>query len=369
MKKFIFSSITILFLMVIGSVTAGEVLVGSITPLTGRLAVYGHGFQQAMLVAVDEVNASGGIKGDTLTIVFEDNHSTSKGSVSAMRQLTAIDRLPLIFGPAASSNFLAVCPMAQENKTILLGAESAAAAITKCGSYVFRVFPSDLLQSIGVAELANSLGYSEVVLTYINNDWGIGLAEAFKTEFLTSGGKIIDELAHGERRTDYRTEIFRMKRHNPEAIVNLSYIKEGAVILKQGYEAGLNVQWLMGSASRSEKLVKLAGEASEGVIGTYPAFSRETPQYKGFKTGWEKKYPEKAPPIFGEYNYDMVKMTALALNSASSYNADDIKAALIKVSQGYIGATGDKSFDKNGDVGVSYSRWTVKDGSITDYME
>ncbi|MBU0972398.1 MAG: ABC transporter substrate-binding protein [Proteobacteria bacterium] len=365
MKKFVLGSI--LFLFLTSGAVAGEIKVGSVTPLTGKLAVYGEGFQQAMLVAVEEINAAGGIKGDPLTIVFEDNNSTSKGSVSAIRKLITIDKLPVIFGPAASSNFLAVCPIAQNNKTVLIGAESAAEAITKCGSHVFRVFPSDLLQGIGVAELTHSLGYTEVVLTYVNNDWGVGLAEVFKTEFQKSGGKIIEELPHGEGKTDYRSEIFRMKRHNAKAIVNLTYIKEGATILKQAHEAGLKVQWLMGSASKSPKLVSLAGAASEGIIGTYPTFSQETAPYKAFKTLWEKKYPGKKIPVFGEYNYDMVKLTALALNASASLEADDIQQALIKVSQGYMGTTGDKSFDENGDVGASYGRWTVKDGKITDY--
>ena len=367
MKKFIFNSIALLFLISTGSAMAGDISVGSVTPLTGKLAVYGEGFQQAMLLAADEINAAGGIKGNNLKIVFEDNNSTSKGSVSAIRKLITIDKLPLIFGPASSSNFLAVCPIAQDNKTILLAAESAAAAITKCGSYVFRVFPSDLLQGVGVAELTNSLGYKEVVLTYVNNDWGVGLAEVFKAEFTASGGKIIDELPHAEGKTDYRSEILRMKRHNPKAIVNLTYIKEGATILKQAYETGLNVQWLMGSASKSPKLIDLAGKASEGVIGTYPTFSQETPQYKTFKAAWDKKYPGKKTPVFGEYNYDMVKLTALALESAASDSSDDIRDALIKASQGYIGTTGDKSFDESGDVNASYGQWTIKDGSITDY--
>ncbi|MFH1156479.1 MAG: ABC transporter substrate-binding protein [Pseudomonadota bacterium] len=367
MRKLVFWSVGVMFVLWSQVAFAGEISVGSVTPLTGKLAVYGEGFQQAMLLAADEINAGGGIHGDTLKIVFEDNNSTSNGSVSAIRKLITIDKLPLIFGPAASSNFLAVCPIAEQNKTILFGAESAAAEITKCGSYVFRVFPSDLLQGIGVAGLTESLGYKEVVLTYVNNDWGVGLAEVFKEKFTAAGGKIIDELPHGEGKTDYRSEVMRMKSHSPKVIVNLTYIKEGATILKQAYETGLKVQWLMGSASKSPKLVELAGEASEGVIGTYPTFSQDTPQYLAYKTAWEKKYPEKKTPIFGEYNYDMVKLTALALNSAKSYTAEDIREALVKVSQGYMGATGEKSFDENGDVGATYGRWTVKGGSIVDY--
>jgi len=348
---------------------ADEVVVGSVTPLSGKLAVYGEGFQQAMLLALEEVNAAGGINGKPMRILYEDNNSTAKDSVSAIQKLITVHKLPVIFGPAASSNFLAVCPIAQENETILIGAESAAAEISKCGDYVFRVFPSDELQGKGASELALSLGYKEVVLTYINNDWGVGLGKVFKENFLKAGGKILDEFSHDEGKTDYRSEILRIKKHNPKAAVNLTYIKEGATMLKQAYETGLEVQWLMGSASKSPKLVELAGEAAEGIIGTYPTFSQETPQYKHFKEAWEKKYPGKKIPIFGEYNYDMVHLTAKALKAAKSMSAADIREALIEAGKGYVGTTGDKTFDENGDVGAQYGKWTVKSGKIEDYKK
>jgi branched-chain amino acid transport system substrate-binding protein len=358
-----------LLFSVTGANAADEVVVGSVTPLSGKLAVYGEGFQQAMLLALEEVNAAGGINGKSMKILYEDNNSTAKDSVSAIQKLITVHKLPLIFGPAASSNFLAVCPIAQENKTILIGAESAAAEISKCGDYVFRVFPSDELQGKGASELALSLGYREVVLTYINNDWGVGLGKVFKDNFLKGGGKIIDEFSHDEGKTDYRSEILRIKKDNPKAAVNLTYIKEGATMLKQAYETGLKVQWLMGSASKSPKLVELAGESAEGIIGTYPTFSQETPQYKHFKEAWEKKYPGKKIPIFGEYNYDMVHLTAKALKTTKSMSAKDIRQALIQASKGYMGVTGDKSFDENGDVGAVYGKWTVKGGKIEDYKQ
>ncbi|MFH1293564.1 MAG: ABC transporter substrate-binding protein [Pseudomonadota bacterium] len=293
MKKFIIILAGICFLLSGALTTTGaaEVVVGAVTPLTGKLAVYGQGFQQAMLLALDEVNASGGINGKPMKILFEDNTSTSKGSVSAIQKLITINKFPVIFGPAASSNFLAVCPIAQQNKTILIGAESAADAISKCGSYVFRVFPSDLLQGKGVAELIKYLGYKELLLTYVNNDWGVGLADVFKEQFLKDGGRLLDEFAYDEGKTDYRSEILRIKKASPKAVVNLTYIKEGATMLKQAYEISLNVQWIMGSAAKSPKLVELAGQAAEGIIGTYPTFSQDTPQYKVYKEAWEKKYP------------------------------------------------------------------------------
>ncbi len=138
-------------------------------------------------------------------------------------------------------------------------------------------------------------------------------------------------------------------------------------MLKQAYETDVNVQWLMGSAAKSPKLVELVGKAAEGIIGTYPTFSQDTSQYKAYKKGWEQKYPGSKLPIFGEYNYDMVKLTAKALNQTKSMSPDDIRIALMNASKGYIGATGDKTFDANGDVGATYGRWTVKGGNIQDY--
>ncbi len=107
------------------------------------------------------------------------------------------------------------------------------------------------------------------------------------------------------------------------------------------------------------------------VLGHYRHLSHVFPRFppilQAFKAAWEEKYPGKKTPIFGEYNYDMVKLAALALKDAGSADADAVKASLMKVSQGYMGTTGDKSFDEKGDVGATYGRWTVKDGAITDY--
>ena len=180
----------------------------------------------------------------------------------------------------------------------------------------------------------------------------------------------MDEFAHDEGKADYRSEVLRIKKAGAKAVVNLTYIKEAATILKQAYEMQIKVQWLLGSASKSAKLVELAGEeAVAGIIGTYPTFSQETPEYKHYVESWGKKYPGEDLPIFGAYNYDMVKLTAKAIEAADEYTADAVKAALVEVAKGYTGATGDKTFDQNGDVGATYGRWTVKDGKIVDYTE
>ncbi len=346
------------------TVSAETVKIGAVQPLSGKISVYGEGFQRAINLAVKEVNDAGGIQGKDLEIVYEDNLSTSQGSVSALQKLISIEKLPVVIGPASSSNFLASCPIAQRESTVFIGAESAASDISQCGSFVFRVFPSDMLQGIGVAELAEELGYKEVALTYINNDWGVGLAEVFKDKFK---GKIIEEFAHDEGKADYRSEIMRLKRKNPVAVINLTYIKEGGTLLKQAFEMKFTPQWLMGSAAKSPKLVELAGKSSEGIIGTYPTFAKSGDSYSHYKEAFAAKYPENTLPIFGEYNYDMIHLLAKALNNAKSIDADSIRESLMTSSQGFVGVTGDKTFDESGDVGATYGRWTVKEGKIVEY--
>jgi branched-chain amino acid transport system substrate-binding protein len=322
-----------------------------------------------MLLALEEVNAAGGINGKPMRILYEDNNSTAKDSVSALQKLITVHKLPVVFGPAASSNFLAVCPVAQENKTILIAAQSAAAEITKCGDYVFRVFPSDELQGKGAAELAASLGYKEVVLTYVNNDWGVGLGKVFKENFLKAGGKIIDEFSHDEGKTDYRSEILRVKKHSPKAAVNLTYIKEGPPCSSRPTRPASRSSGSWGRPPNPPSSWNWRERRLKALSAPTPPFPRTHPSTGISRRPGKRSTPDKKIPIFGEYNYDMVHLTAKALKAAKSMSSADIRLALIEASKGYMGVTGDKTFDENGDVGAVYGIWTVKGGEIGDYQE
>jgi len=340
--------------------------IGAAFALSGSIAVYGEGFKKAVDLAVEEINAAGGIKGKKIEIMYEDNKSTPKDCVTAVRKLITVDRVPVIFGPAASSNFMAAAPVAQESKVVMISAEGAAPALTKAGEYIFRVFPSDVLQGKGISDLCVRLNYKEVPIMYVNNDWGLGLKNVFVGNFKKAGGKVTDEIPYDEGKTDYRTELIRATKGNPLATVNLTYIKEGAVMFKQAYEMGIKTQWICGSAAKAPKLVELAAKAVEGIIGTYPVFSQETKEIKAFRAAWKKKYGDAKIPIFGEYNYDMVFVTAKAIEKGG-YTSEGIRKALFEVAKGYRGVTGDKTFDQDRGVGSEYGVWTVKDGQIVDY--
>jgi len=363
---FIFIGISLIFAPVANSQEAYKV--GAAIALSGSIAVYGEGFKKAIDLAVEEINGKGGARGKKIEIVYEDNKSTPKDGVTAVRKLITVDKVPVIIGPAASSNFMAAAPVAQESKVVMLSAQGAAPALTKAGEYIFRVFPSDVLQGKGISDLCLQLKYMEVPIMYVNNDWGLGLKNVFVENFKKAGGKVTDEIPYDEKKTDYRTELIRATKGNPKAVVNLTYIVEGSVMFKQAYEMGINTQWICGSAAKAPKLVELAGKAVEGIIGTYPVFSQETKEYQAFRSLWMKKYGDAKIPIFGEYNYDMVHLIARAIDRGG-YTSDGIRKALFEAAKGYRGVTGDKTFDQDRGVGSEYGVWTVKDGQIVDYKK
>ena len=141
MKKMIWAVTGLLFLAVAGSGYADPIKVGAVTPLTGKLAVYGEGFQKAMLLAVDEVNAAGGVKGNPLEIVFEDNTSTSKGSVSAIRKLITVDKLPMIFGRRPAPTFWRSAPLPRTTRPSSSGRKARPRPLPSAGPMSSGYFP------------------------------------------------------------------------------------------------------------------------------------------------------------------------------------------------------------------------------------
>jgi ABC-type branched-subunit amino acid transport system substrate-binding protein len=116
-------------------------------------------------------------------------------------------------------------------------------------------------------------------------------------------------------------------------------------------------------------MVELAGKAAEGVIGTYPSVPQNTKQYQAFKEAYKKKYGDDKIPIFGDYNYDMVYVTAKAIEKGG-YTADGIRKALPAAAKGFKGVTGDKTFDnERSPKFAEYGIWIVKDGKIEDYKK
>ena len=344
--------------------TTDEIVnIGSILPLTGDLAVYGQSIKNGADLAVDEINAAGGADGKQIKIIYEDNRGEATDTVTALHKLADADEVPVILGAVVSTNTLAIAPLAEEKEVVLISPTSTSPKLTQWeDGYVFRVIASDSYQGVAMAELATEMGYNEVAVMYLNNEYGVGFKDVFVEEFGKLGGTVLTEIANDEGNTDFRSGLTNLKEVDPSAVMIVGYVKESSIIFKQATELGINTQWLCSEGHKSDDLIELSGDSSEGILVLYPATAAELGD---FKANYNATYNEE-PGIFAAEGYDMVQAAVKAMEAAhSTTGTAAIKASIRDLD--FNGPSGHKVFDRFGDVPAAYDVWTVNNGSFELY--
>ncbi len=342
--------------------------IGAIGPLSGPLALYGLNIQKGVDLGVERINARGGINGKKVVMIYEDNQADPAKSVSAMKKLITVDKVPVVIGVVTSTSTLAVCPVAEENKVVLIAPPSTSPDITtRCGQYTFRVIASDSYQGVVMADMLWDLGYKKASAMFLNNDYGRGLNDAFVSAFKKKGGEVLAGVAFTKEGKDFRTELLKIKKSKAKAVMIVGHPAEASIIFKQAKEIGIDVQWLASEGIKSEETIKLAGSACEGILVMAPEVDTETSLYKAFHKDFMAKYKIE-PPIFSDFAYDALNMVAKAIE-VGGYTGPGIKDGLKKVGKNYPGVTGEKTFDLYGDVAGTFSGWTIKGGKIVPYVK
>lgn len=346
-----------------------EIKIGAIFPLTGEGAKYGEDAKLGIDLAVEEINAAGGIKGKKIQVVYEDSQAAPSQGVAAIQKLITVDKVPVIIGAMASSVTLAIAPIAEENKVVLLSPASSAATITEAGDYIFRNEFSDAYGGKAQAELTwDELGIRDVAILYVNNDYGVGVADTFKKTFESLGGNITAVEVFEQGATDFRTQLTKIKDSNPEAIFLIGY-KETILILKQAKELGIETQILSTPMFEDPEILEKVGDLAEGVIYIYYGGfdpKSEEEQIKVFVSSFNEKYGRE-PGYYTALSYDATKIISVAIEKGG-FNSEGIKSALYDIKD-YPGLTGSTSFDENGDVIKPVTLKTVKDGKFVEYKQ
>jgi branched-chain amino acid transport system substrate-binding protein len=196
------------------------------------------------------------------------------------------------------------------------------------------------------ASFATKKGYKKGAVIYVNNDWGNGLKEGFDKDFKAGGGEVVSAESVEPDLKDFRTVLIKVKSMAPDFVYIPVHPDQAGVLLKQAKELSLKIQFL-GADSFSEKsILTVAGTSAEGVIFTMPAKSAGA-VYDEFQKKYKAKFNSDASYISAAA-YDAVMVIAKALTEAG-VDADKIKVALGNI-KNYQGASGDITFDKNGDV-------------------
>jgi branched-chain amino acid transport system substrate-binding protein len=378
MKKIILSIMGAVFLAVMLltvmpslSGAAGPVVIGSIDPLTGSNAIQGTDMQRGEQLALEQINAAGGVCGRPLKIIWEDTESSAKGGMAAVHKLVEINKVHLIVGAYSSGISLPTGQWTNSKKVIQISEASTSPKLRQIGPYFFNVMGLDEVMGTKLAEFAMESGAKTFASITVNNPFGIGIEIWTKKTIEKAGRKWLAAVRYDEKKSDYRAELERLFAKKPEAVFFTAYGTESKLILKQAYEMGLKPPkgWYADYMTMWSN--EAIPETAEGIKGLVMG-SNSGKRFEEYRAAYQKKFGKKAKQTaFGAYAYDATWIAALAMNMAgTSTNSDKIAKALYTVSRVYKGVTGDKSFDKDGmQVTDYYRRMIYTHGKLVPYKK
>jgi branched-chain amino acid transport system substrate-binding protein len=344
----------------ISGIAKEPVVIGSISPLTGTNAVQGNDMKNGEQLALEEVNAAGGVLGRPLKILFEDTESRPKGGIDAVHKLVEVNKVPAIVGAYSSGISLPTGEYTNAQKVVQIGVASTSPGLRKIGPYYFNSIGLDEVIGTELAKFAmEDSGAKRFASITVNNPFGIGIEIWSKAYVEQHGGEVVTLVRYDERKPDYRAEIERLFSKKPEAIFFTAYGTESKLILKQAYELGLTPPKGWWADYLTMWVNEVIPETAEGIKGLECGIGFG--KYDHYRNAYKERFGKEPMTAFGAYGYDAVWLVALAINFANSTKSDDIRKALFPVSRIYYGATGEKSFDKDGmQVTENYVRYITK---------
>ncbi len=378
------------------AVAADEVKIGVMQALTGDLGTYGQPMTDGILLAVKEVNENGGVLGGTLETIVEDTQTSEVPSVDAANKLVKVDRVPVIIGATGSGSSMAIIDITTGNGVLQISSSNTGPDFTTYSDndLYFRTAPSDALQGKAMAQLAIKEGYTTATTLVVNNPYGVGFELVFVKEFKALGGAVLETVKYDPAGTIFDSEVEKACQPNPDFVMLCSYPQTGSVILKTAYEKGHmeDIDWLLSEGLRDETLAEMVGKDTAGnyiiagLKGTTPDPRAAGPSYETFKQNYIAEYG-KEPTTYCSNSYDAAAVVALAIEKAGEASGtairdsirdvanppgeevSDIGEALRLIREGkeinYQGASGEITFDENGDVFGVYCEFSIADdGSV-----
>ena len=341
---------------------AADIKIGAAEALSGPAGQYGQSIKNGFQFAADEINAAGGVKGNKISLLFEDEQGKKEQAIDVFKKLIFQDKVLMLFGPTLSNSAQAADPIAQAAKVVVFGTSNTADGITSIGDHVFRnsVTEADVLpETLRIA--AKKTGLKKVAVLYGNDDvFTKSGYDAFKRALEAANIPVTTTETFAKGDVDFKAQLTKIKASNPDAIVLSALIAEGAPIMVQARQLGINLPIIGGNGMNSVKVFELAKDKSDNLwVGSPWALGNQTPANKHFVVAYTQKY-KAAPDQFSAQAYDALNIVATALGKIklSGDLAADRKAlrdALPAVT--HTGATG----------AFKFRQAKAKDGSPAGY--
>jgi neutral amino acid transport system substrate-binding protein len=374
---------------------------GALLPLTGDLAPIGQNMPPAVELAVNEINACGGVNGSQVTVISEDDQTDPAAGTSAMTKLAEVDKVAGVVGSFASSVSSAAVDVAVRNNVMMVSPGSTSPVFTERAQkgdfkgFWARTAPPDTYQALALAALAQKKGFKNVNTVVINNDYGVGFEKQFVEAFTGLGGNIANKdkpVRYDPKAATLDTEAAAAFAGKPNAVAAILYAETGSILLQSAYKQGLTegVTVLLTDGVYTEDFVKQVGNKADGkpilagALGTVPGANGQS--LADFTAKWKEK-TGKEVTAFVPHSWDAAILMMLAAQASGQNTGTGIQSKIREVANApgtevsdpcqamelvrkgedinYQGASGNVDIDENGDVVGGYDVWTVnEDGTL-----
>jgi len=345
----------------------GDLLIGEYGSLTGAQATFGQSTHNAIMMAMDEINAAGGVNGRKIKVLTEDDQSKSEEASTAVTKLISQNSVLAVLGEVASSNSIAGADVCQANKVPMITPSSTNPQVTKKGDYIFRVCFTDDYQGENIARYAATQLHIKraAILTDVKNDYSTGLTSTIERVFTSLGGQIVGKSSYSNGDNDFHSQLASIRATNPEVIFVPGYYTDVGQIAIQARELGMKQPLLGGDGWESPKLIEIGGRALDGSMYTNHYFyADETPVVRNFVQRYKDRYGA-IPDGMAALGYDAARVLADALKRAKKLDGASIRDA-IAATRNFDGVTGTITIgpDRNA-VGKKIIIEEVKNGQLT----
>lgn len=375
---------------------------GALLPITGDLSSIGQNMPKAVQLAVDTINACGGVNGKPVTLYQEDDQTDPVAGSAAMTKLAEVDKVAGVVGSFASSVSTAALDVAVRNNVMMISPGSTSPVFTdraKKGEFKgfwARTAPPDTYQAQALAALAKKQRLNNVSTVVINNDYGVAFEQEFVNSFQDLGGTVINAnnpVRYDPKAVTLDSEASAAFANNPQAVAGVLYAETGSLLLQAAFKQGLTkgVTILLTDGVYSEDFTKQVGKTADGksiiagALGTVPGADGKA--LADFSNLWAQKTNNTPITAFVPHTYDATVLLMLAAQASGQNTGEGIKSKIREVSGGdgtevsdpcqamellkkgekinYQGASGNVDIDENGDVVGVYDVWQVQpDGTI-----
>jgi len=348
----------------ISEVNAGPIRVGEFASLTGASASFGQSSHKGTKLAVEEINAAGGVLGRPIELITEDDQSQAGQPATIVRKLISQDKVIAILGEVASSKSLEAAPICQQNKIPMISPASTNPKVTEVGDCIFRVCFIDPFQGTVMSKFARENGWKKIaVLTDVKQDYSVGLAEFFIKDFLANGGQIVREQKYSTGDKDFKPQLTSIKASQPDAVFVPGYYAEVSLIAKQAKLLGLKVPLLGGDGWVGDSLLKVAGKSLDGsFFSSHFSSDDASLMVRNFVEKFKAKYGE-VPDDMAALGYDSAMILADAIRTAGTTDSGPLRQAIASTAS-HAGVTGKITLDPQRNASKSAVILTIGDGGF-----